>query len=149
MKKISIIILLFVALSCSNVNNDIQPNPKKIFRSNNDYPYHWDRGAQECIPPSQNCMETIVITPQKVNPYRNFLNSVEDGPISIANYFTNGDWHDLFPNIDTDDLMNLRSGNYNIIAVDDGNIIYYLAGQTGTLSTTNEDFVLSVDISLL
>jgi hypothetical protein len=47
----------------------------------------WDRGAQECIPIAKlyggYCYNT-----QKVNPYRNFLNSVEDGPISIANNFT-------------------------------------------------------------
>jgi len=149
MKNLSIMIFLFVTLSCSNLNNEIKPNPQKSLRSTNDYPYHWNSSAQECVTPSQNCMEIIIITPQKASPYDNFVYSVENGSSSIADYFTNGDWDDLFPNIDNDDLINLKSGTYNIIPVEDGDIVYYLAGPSGTLSTTNIDFVLSVDISLL
>jgi len=150
MKNLIYLLVIFFAVSCSsNISDNKNVKPQKIFRSSNDYPTRWDKDVGDCITPSQNCTAPVIITPQKIGPYDNFIESIENGPNSIANFFTNGDWDDLFPNLDNDDLNNLKSGTYNIISVESGNIIYYLCGATGTLSTENVDFVLVVDVSEL
>ena len=105
----------------------------------------WSNEYIKCSPLALDCYDPIVIKPAQ-SVLDAFKTAVQGGCSSAAYFFNNEDWAALFPGLaETDDLVKLQSGNYDMIRYADGVMNYYACGSTLPLTFYNEEFVLVID----
>jgi len=116
----------------------------------------WDNESEVCEPPAANCFDVVVVEPRTIGEKAfNDLNEAVAANRSseIADYFSEGPWHDLFPGLDDTEenqevLNDLQSGDYNMDRIEDGGMNYYLSSK-GDIDPENPEYVLHVDASEL
>ncbi len=113
--------------------------------------------ARACSSPKSNCFDDVVIS--RIADYNEIVTAANGNRQDAANYFNSSSWKNVFPDLDADEGVNaeninylnkLKSGNYDLIKYTDSstpNNVHFLAGDAATVTTSNAEFDLQVDIS--
>jgi len=136
MKNLTIVffsILTFSACTSSNRNEVLKEIKTPVIHAKTSIaPYTLvikgvdDKGLiLGCEVPPQGCLETIVISGAILNSYTEFTSAVTNG--TTANYFSNGSWSDIWPDLTSDDLNILRDTANTIHAYNNSDgVVYYM-----------------------
>jgi hypothetical protein len=97
----------------------------------------WKEGPDICWPYALDCFDEVVVTPSMSEYVTEFETAIGGGAGDIGNFFTYGNWAEIFPHLSDDAndeiLTDLQSGDYYIDITDDAHgQYYYHAKLTGT-----------------
>jgi hypothetical protein len=154
---IALIFLLFTFLSCQDEKNTITLKKESVESvPSTEYSMSLNRIDFDhratihhgCPNSGQNCAPKPSLTDVDINVINEFEEHIEDGPIGVKEFFTNGSWQELAYNLEDEYPIiynKLISGTYEIVKnLDSDYDLRYSIGEYPNVSNdiTNAEFVI-------